>query len=350
MTVRNAAELARTASAVGPYPERVTTYDLVDAPKLRFGVVLNDLADESLEQNVSFGGWILQRAPTDMMVALRDELNRYQTAFDHPSFVGTHDSLVTASGSGHLLERMEDTSRWRIGVLVPTEARTVNGAQLSEALRIATDDLALELWQLQPTSYNSGLGGSPLHCVAALRRCRSTIVPQVIGSGHVAEIVDLRSHLDEARFATILRSIQLFRELDAIHDGNLKLLGYFAVLESILSHKPAANDSADSITRQLKRNLSLLENRLTFANDTFRLNEFGSQKPDKVLAQLYELRSQLTHGGDPRSALEWFEQNRPTRFVSSSPNVWLYSFCRSLVQKTLQCALREPQLVCDLKG
>ena len=136
-----------------------------------------------------------------------------------------------------------------------------------------------------------------------------------------------------------------------VGDGSkLKVLGYFAVLESLLSHVPKPNDSADSITRQLKRNLLLLNNRIKLTDVEFGLDSFKNSDPDKVVSQLYALRSKFAHGGDATNETKWFDSRRPQHYDSWGPQNWITSYLRSVVQKVLQCALREPQLVIDLKG
>ena len=116
-------------------------------------------------------------------------------------------------------------------MLIPGEGRLLNGAKLSEALRISDSDLHVDLWQLKTRDWNSGLGGSPAHCMTALSRFKQSSMPEAISVNHVQEIVDLGSTLDESQFAGIARSLALFRELDALFETDFKLLGYFAVLE-----------------------------------------------------------------------------------------------------------------------
>ena len=140
----------------------MTTYDMVEPPDLMYGVLLNDVDDDALERSDSFGGWTLKRAPLDAMVSLRVEFKKYSSEFE-PDFPGSHECQIVPSGQGFHFSPIADCARWRYGVLIPGEGRLLNGAKLSEALRISDSDLHVDLWQLNPRDWNSGLGGSPAH-------------------------------------------------------------------------------------------------------------------------------------------------------------------------------------------
>jgi hypothetical protein len=128
------------------------------------------------------------------------------------------------------------------------------------------------------------------------------------------------------------------------------LLGYFGVLEGVLSHAPSPQDPVDSVTRQLKRNLILLDNRAP-AGENLGVSEFeGAKDSSQVIAKLYSYRSAIAHGGDGTGDLQWFEDRRPVRWQGDPPRLWLHYFMRLLVKRVLVAALREPQLVHDLRA
>lgn len=63
------------------------------------------------------------------------------------------------------------------------------------------------------------------------------------------------------------------------HHSPLRFLGYFAVLESLLTHAPQPKDPYDSITRQVKKKLALLNRRFLKPID---YAPFGETTPDKI--------------------------------------------------------------------
>ena len=181
-----------------------------------------------------------------------------------------------------------------------------------------------------------------------------------IDLGQLADVARLRADLDEKAYPTIVRAIEMFRDLDVVPPTPAKMLGYFGVVESLLSHAPKPNDSADSIARQLKRNLILLNNRMG-GGQKLGLEEFGDTKHEKVITKLYEYRSAIAHGGDwtaKGDALVKIHDgwdDAPTGpqkhvFQQSYNAKWPERFLRRLTKRVLVHSMREPKLVVDLKG
>ena len=76
----------------------------------------------------------------------------------------------------------------------------------------------------------------------------------------------------------------------------LRFLGYFAILESLLTHAPKPSDPYSSITRQVQKKLILLDHRWTHK---INYGPFGEAKPEKVWSTMYGYRSLIAHGGQP---------------------------------------------------
>jgi len=67
------------------------------------------------------------------------------------------------------------------------------------------------------------------------------------------------------------------------------------------------------------------------------------------------LRSALAHGGSYTKDLKWLWQRRPTKdedkYLNESQALkWFKKYLRTLVKRVLLQAMREPQLITDLKG
>lgn len=138
----------------------------------------------------------------------------------------------------------------------------------------------------------------------------------------------------------------VFQTLDRLEDENsLKVLGYFAVLEGLLTHNPEKNDSVDSIQRQLTRNINCMNNRLKDIGRDVDFSNFGETKLKKIIASLYSYRSAIAHGGDESQSRRTLENIAHTK----SDYFWIHDFVRNLTKRMLFSALREPQLVMDLK-
>ena len=121
-------------------------------------------------------------------------------------------------------------------------------------------------------------------------------------------------------------------------DSPLLFLGYFAILESLLTHQPKPADTIDSITRQVKRKIILLDNRWQPRID---YSPFPKSAPERIWSVMYSYRSCLAHGGDPDFKKELHllvDGNSALRLL------------RQTVKAVLRPTLVEPQLILDLRN
>ncbi len=128
------------------------------------------------------------------------------------------------------------------------------------------------------------------------------------------------------------------RQLKALqHDSPLRFLGYFAVLESLLTHPPKPSDPYDSITRQVKKKIALLNNRW---NPRIDYGPFGGLKPDAVWAKMYAYRSRLAHGGKADFSRELARLGNHEQALK---------LIKETVKAVIRQALVEPRLLLDLR-
>lgn len=119
----------------------------------------------------------------------------------------------------------------------------------------------------------------------------------------------------------------------------MQLLGRFAILESLIVHKPKGSDPYDSITRQVKTKMTLLERRLERPVEYTRFVVAG--KIDATWGSLYSLRSTIAHGGRPT-----FDKGEFARLRSLENADRLVA---SAVRSVLRQTLHEPELLEDLR-
>lgn len=185
-----------------------------------------------------------------------------------------------------------------------------------------------------------GLGLHPERAYQALNLMDPDFVSVTAEDGRgIRELHDKLSHhdpglVDVKRFATELQS------LDAIpRESPLLFLGYFAVLEALLTHSPSPKDPYDSITRQVKGKVALLGHRCQPAID---YAEFGgASAAETVWETMYTYRSRLAHG-DP------VDFARGLRRLASRDSA--LRLLKTSVKALLRQALIGPQLVADLKN
>jgi hypothetical protein len=102
--------------------------------------------------------------------------------------------------------------------------------------------------------------------------------------------VELLQH-DHAA-ANLEAMLRKYLRLRALPDHELRVLGYFSILESLITHKPV--DSMDSLVRRVSGKMALLSNR--FKRPLPYDGLAGSPTPQKAWTSLYEYRSNLAHG------------------------------------------------------
>lgn len=120
--------------------------------------------------------------------------------------------------------------------------------------------------------------------------------------------------------------------------SKFQIIGLFTILEGAITHKPKPNDPYESITRQIKQKVALLNNR--FDTKLGYSHHFGNtMAPEKVWEKLYACRSTIAHGGSPDYAKE-------LSVLRNHRNV--VRFLRQVVRSVLRQMLLEPQLIADL--
>jgi hypothetical protein len=109
------------------------------------------------------------------------------------------------------------------------------------------------------------------------------------------------------------------------------------MLEALLTHQPKPSDPYESITRQIKKKVALLDNRWSPRIDYRR---FGGVDPDKVWEKMYSYRSALAHGAKPNFTGDLQLLRNPDQALS---------LVKETVKSIARFALVDPRLLEDLK-
>jgi hypothetical protein len=144
---------------------------------------------------------------------------------------------------------------------------------------------------------------------------------------------------DDKIFALTQRLGQLNQLYSLPLYSPLRILGYFALIESILVHKPEPTDRFDSITKQITSKFNLLNNRF---DKPIQYSAFfkNNMKNDTTWKKLYQIRSQIAHGGEVN-----FKKDFPD--FKDQPNVLF--FLHRVIKRLLYQSLLEPELLRDIK-
>jgi hypothetical protein len=161
-----------------------------------------------------------------------------------------------------------------------------------------------------------------------------------IDAAQASEVANIYGLLlrHDSKLLDLTAPIAQLRALKALpNKSGLVLLGYFAVLESVLTHPPRPTDPYDSITRQIIKKLTLLHHRLPHPID---YSAFGNAPPETIWKKMYAYRSAVAHGGAPDFARE---------FSLLANHEQALGLVRETTKGVITQAMREPQLVIDLR-
>ncbi|MBL9125189.1 MAG: hypothetical protein JNG90_16250 [Planctomycetaceae bacterium] len=157
----------------------------------------------------------------------------------------------------------------------------------------------------------------------------------------VADIRDVYDKLRKYDNASInLRdAITKYQHLDLIPFGSpMRFLGYMAIVESLITHRPDPSDPYSSLTRQVRQKMLLLDRR---ARIEIPYGRFGKAPREQIWNRLYEYRSTVAHGAVMKFGGK-FECLKDAETVTK--------FLERVVVAVMRLALDETQLVADLKA
>ncbi len=115
-------------------------------------------------------------------------------------------------------------------------------------------------------------------------------------------------------------------------------LSLFAVIEALLTHKPRASDTGDSLTRQVKSKIPLLLHRTSVECSASQY--FDDAPLARTWTALYAYRSSVAHGAHVEFAGE-------LQLLRGAKNV--HDYLVGVTKALLRHALVEPQLIEDLR-
>jgi hypothetical protein len=152
----------------------------------------------------------------------------------------------------------------------------------------------------------------------------------------IQEIYNLLEQFNKVEYTYIDKALLDYYQLRIIPSRSpFYILGMFSILEALLVHK----SNVVSITHQIKTKLNLLNNRF---EDPINFSEFfGNVKYEKVIGKLYEYRSDIAHG-------DFSDFNGDLNVLVDFDHV--SKVIHKILKTTLKQALKEPQLLKDLKN
>lgn len=285
----------------------------------------------------------LERATGAQRTGLRGLLDPYIRA---RQFRGVnpweYEEVANEHGSVHI-KPIEDPETHQFWVV--NHWRRLFDVQLRMALELSDPSMTPVVMLTRPHEGASGVLDS--HAIINWLYSNLTIKRRTIGVDEVSGIeramallINFESEVDDS-FAFIHKALRDFEDLKGVASRKpLYVVGLFAIIESLLTSKQD-DTTGKSLSHQLHEKVNLLTNRfekpLLLSNY---FNNVGTADPKKVIAKLYQYRSDVAHGN----------------IVDFSNNLQLLTnheavceFLHALVRRLLLQALIEPELMRDLK-
>jgi hypothetical protein len=133
-----------------------------------------------------------------------------------------------------------------------------------------------------------------------------------------------------------LRNFSTVRDIAS--RSELLVVGYFSVIESLVTHQPRQNENLDSIRHQVMHKLVLLSRR--FERQILPGEYFHEASLETIWDKLYGYRSCLAHGGVPDFT------KKLALLKSAEPAI---RFVREVIKELIILGTREHQFLADLK-
>lgn len=143
----------------------------------------------------------------------------------------------------------------------------------------------------------------------------------------------------ESNYPSIKRTTLMLNSLNFLSFASeFNTLGLFAIIESLISHRPKSAETGDSLGHQVRTKIPLLSRRFDKPIDYN--NFFDTAREDTVWKTLYDYRSNLAHGeeSDFNGTLKLLKDQSTAK-----------DFLRTTTKALLRHALIEPQLYMDLR-
>jgi len=120
---------------------------------------------------------------------------------------------------------------------------------------------------------------------------------------------------------------------------DLGVLGYFSVLEAMITHKPRSQETLDSVLHQIRGKFALLRKRFVRPMDYAQyFNDAGAKK---LWGALYEYRSCLAHG------VKADFQSGDLQLLKSKSAAW--DFIKEAAKNLIILGLDDPDFLADLR-
>ena len=308
--------------------------------------VLSDLSIEGeVPHQLADGSYFRRAAPNEIEI-FQNQLGQILTGgfYSWPRY----NCRVTEEKHGnrttfHFEELPEE--EWRYWVVSYNGNNAFAHKVQKAALLLETDfDIGLDVMfdELDQQGKVMGWTGLPLHLIdkysspdEAQKNARILNVAEL---ETLKELIDLVDNLpDEYDF--VEHAFKNFASIRLVpRHSELRTVGYFAIVEALITHSPRLTETLDSISHQIRNKAILVRKR--FARNVEMSSYFLPAAEEKIWTLLYSYRSCLAHGS---------KVDFDKKFLVLKNQGAVVAFLQEFLKELLKFALREPEFLMDLK-
>jgi len=237
------------------------------------------------------------------------------------------------------------SDKWKYWV-VAFEGTNVSVHRIAQvALLLDPDiDFGFEVYFTEPDQQGDVIGYSslPLHLVETYsapgeafsnaRTLRTDSLATISG------LIDLQDELS-GDHSFVRHAISNFSSIRRVpRSSELRVVGYFSIVESLITHVPRLTETLDSIGHQIRNKAILLRKRFErpIEPDLY----FSPGTEQKLWKLLYSYRSSLAHGASA---------DFKTTFHALKDHDTVVRFLKEFIKELLILALKDPEFISDLK-
>lgn len=236
--------------------------------------------------------------------------------------------------NGYKVQNLENPKDWNYWIVRHSDKYI--DTNLESALELSDVGLTPYLTKSGPTSLVTSRLELGIH-LHETHNFHETVFKQE-DINNIKEIRCLLDTFNNEKFTYIQKAVKDFSDLRTIPNrSTLKFLAMFSIIESLLTN----NDRNSTIATQLKTKIPLLNNRFSKKID-FNEHFKGSNTltESKFIEKMYDYRSRIAHGDD-------VDFNKDHKVIMSKDTAT--KFLKLLLKRIIVHALKEPQLIMDLK-
>lgn len=284
-----------------------------------------------------------RRAKTEEIDAIRSTVKKYTTnppANYRPPYEVAYTTTTDGSSTSYKKELLSE-SKWKYWV-IEYSGYNHEFIYIDKAFLLLWDTLEIDI---HLTYIKGNIHIRTVNEQGMLKKAHDRKLnldkPVIINTSEIKKLEDIINRIKgiDSQYRFLHTALGKFYDLRAIPEqSDLLIVGYFSIIESLVTHSPRLKESLDSISHQLANKLILLFKR--FPKEVKYSDYFENTDPVKIWKKLYSYRSNIAHG----NIVSFSNEHQVLKSIGN-----IKIFLETVIKSLLLLALEETEFVSDLK-